>query len=128
MSMRRFTSFFFLALPMAMMAQIQFGYLSYDTVLHEMPAYARAMADLQELRIKYEAEAIRGEEEFQKKFVDFLQGQKEFPPTIMQKRQVELQNLMDNGITFRQQVQKLLAQAEEDMLGGVKKKLNRAIL
>ena len=101
MSMRRFTSFFFLALPMAMMAQIQFGYLSYDTVLHEMPAYARAMADLQELRIKYEAEAIRGEEEFQKKFVDFLQGQKEFPPTIMQKRQVELQNLMDNGITFR---------------------------
>lgn len=128
MSMRRFTSFFFLALPMAMMAQIQFGYLSYDTVLHEMPAYARAMADLQELRIKYEAEAIRGEEEFQKKFVDFLQGQKEFPPTIMQKRQVELQSLMDNGITFRQQVQKLLAQAEEDMLGGVKKELNRAIL
>lgn len=128
MQMKRFHALLTLLLPLSVMAQIQFGYLSYDTVLHEMPAYARAMTELQALKVKYEAEAIRGEDEFQKKFVDYLQGQKEFPVTIMRKRQAELQALMDNGVAFREQVQKLLAQAEKDLVDNVRKELNRAIL
>ena len=126
--MRRFYALLILLLPLSVMAQIQFGFLSYDTVLHEMPAYSKAMEELRALKVKYEAEAIRGEDEFQKKFVDFLQGQKEFPVTIMQKRQAELQALMDNGVAFREQVQKLLAQAEKDLVDNVRKELNRAIL
>ena len=82
-------------------AQIQFGYISYEQVLTEMPEYAKAKQDIAALKAKYEAEAQKGEEEFQRKFVDFLQGQKEFPQTIMQKRQAELQALIDNGVAFR---------------------------
>lgn len=126
--MKRFYTMLFVLLPFTLMAQIQFGYLSYDNILHEMPSYAQAMQDLQTLKSKYEAEALHGEEEFQRKFVDFLQGQKDFPQTIMQKRQAELQALMDNGVAFRLQVQELLAQAEKDMLDNVRKELNRAIL
>jgi outer membrane protein len=81
-----------------------------------------------ELTGKYDEEAARGEAEFQKKFVDFLQGQKDFPQTIMQKRQAELQTLMDNGVAFRVQVQTLLAQAEKDLVAEVQKKLNRILL
>ena len=80
------------------------------------------------LKQKYEEEAVRGETEFQRKFVDFLQGQKDFPQTIMQKRQAELQTLMDNGVAFRVQVQNLLAQAEKDLVAEVQKKLNRVLL
>lgn len=86
------------------------------------------MEELKSLKGKYQAEAERGEEEFQKKFVDFLNGQKDFPQTIMQKRQAELQALMDNGVAFRLQVQELLAQAEKELLDNVRKTLNRAIL
>ena len=46
----------------------------------------------------------------------------------MQKRQGALQSLMDNGVQFRLQAQKLIAQAEKDLLGEVEKRLNRAIL
>lgn len=126
--MKRLYTLLFVFIPMMAMSQIQFGYLSYDSILHEMPAYAQAMAELQTLKSKYEAEALRGEDEFQKKFVDFLQGQKDFPSTIMQKRQAELQTLMDNGVAFRIQVQNLLAQAEKDLVNNVRKELNRAIL
>ena len=126
--MKRLYTLLFVFIPMMAMSQIQFGYLSYDSILHEMPAYAQAMAELQTLKSKYEAEALRGEDEFQKKFVDFLQGQKDFPSTIMQKRQAELQTLMDNGVAFRIQVQNLLAQAEKDLVDNVRKELNRAIL
>ncbi len=126
--MKRF--FFLLAglLPLALFAQAQFGYLSYQTVMKEMPEYAQVQQQLTELRAKYDAEAVRSEEEFQKKFVEFMQGQKDFPQSIMQKRQAELQTLMDGGVQFRVKAQGLIAQAEKEMMGEVQKKLNRAIL
>lgn len=126
--MKRLYAFLFVVLPLTVFAQMQFGYVNYQQVLKEMPAYAQAKQDMEVLKAKYEAEATRGEEEFQKKFVDFLQGQKDFPQSIMQKRQAELQSLMDNGVAFRVQVQELIAQAEKDMIGAVEKELNRAIL
>lgn len=126
--MKRLFVFLFVVVPVAAAAQIQFGYLSYQQVIKEMPEYTQAMQDLQALKAKYDEEAARGEAEFQKKFVDFLQGQKDFPQTIMQKRQAELQILMDNGVAFRVQVQGLLAQAEKDLIAEVQKKLNRALL
>ena len=67
-------------------AQLQFGYLSYERVLRELPEYAQATQNMAALKAKYEAEAQKGEEEFQRKFVDFLQGQQDFPQAIMQKR------------------------------------------
>ncbi len=109
-------------------AQIQFGYISYDQVLKELPEYAQATQDLAALKAKYEAEAQKGEEEFQQKFVDFLQGQKEFPQAIMQKRQAELQTLMENGVAFRMKSQELLAQAEKDLMQEAQKRLNRTLL
>ena len=124
--MKRLLVFLLVVVPVAASAQIQFGYLSYQQVIKEMPEYTQAMQELQTLKAKYDAEAARGEAEFQKKFV--LQGQKDFPQTIMQKRQAELQTLMDNGVAFRVQVQTLLAQAEKDLVAEVQKKLNRILL
>jgi len=126
--MKRLFLFLFVLIPVITSAQIQFGYLSYQQVLKEMPEYTQAMQELQTLKAKYDEEAARGEAEFQKKFVDFLQGQKDFPQTIMQKRQAELQTLMDNGVAFRVQVQNLIAQAEKDLVAEVQKKLNRVLL
>ena len=127
--MRRLLTFLpSLLLCIAASAQIQFGYISYEQVLKEMPEYAKAIQDLDTLKAKYETEAQKGEEEFQRKFVDFLQGQKDFPQAIMQKRQAELQTLMDNGIAFRKKSQELVAQAEKELMQEAHKRLNRALL
>ena len=126
--MKRLFAIVLMVLPVAVMAQIQFGYLSYKEVMQQMPEYTKAQQDLDLLKQKYEQEALRGEEDFQRKFVEFLQGQKDFPQTIMQKRQAELQHLMDNGVNFRVQVVKLLEQAEKDLMAEVEKKLNHVIL
>ena len=128
MNMKRFFFLLISLLPLTVFAQAQFGYLSYQTVMKEMPEYAQAQQQIATLRAKYDAEAVRGEEEFQKKFVEFMQGQKDFPQSIMQKRQAELQTLMNGGVDFRVKAQELLAQAEKEAMGEVQKKLNRAIL
>lgn len=118
----------FLMFCFAASAQIQFGYMSYKQILQQLPEYAQATKDLAILKAKYEAEAQKGEEEFQRKFVDFLQGQKDFPQAIMQKRQAELQTLMDNGVAFRMKSQELIASAEKDLMQEAYKRLNRALL
>ena len=64
--MKRLICLFALAMPVVLMAQVQFGYLNYSTVMQEMPEYAQAQQELSTLKNKYEAEATRGEEEFQK--------------------------------------------------------------
>lgn len=114
-------------LPLSAVAQTYFGHISYSGVLKMMPEYAQVQQSMADLRAKYEAEAQRGETEFQKKFVDFLQGQRDFPQTILLKRQTELQSLMDNGVEFRKQMNTLLEQAEKDMMAGIYAKLDNAI-
>ena len=116
-----------LSIVNSVLAQVQIGYLSYEAVLKQMPAYAQAQESLNELKTKYEQEATRGEEEFQRKFSEFLQGQKDFPENILVKRQAELQVLMETGIKFRQEAQQLLAKAERELMAGVESQLNDAI-
>lgn len=103
------------------------GTLSYNSVMKQMPEYAKAQETLSELKQKYEDEAVRSEQEFQNKFEEFLENQKNYPETILRKRQLELQNLMDINVKFRTQVQNLLAQAEADLMANVRNVLNDAL-
>lgn len=117
-----------LLLPLTATAQVKFGYLSHRTLCQEMPQYAQAQKELLDLKAAYEQEALKGEEDFQRKFADFLHGQKEFPVNILQKRQAELQDLMDKGVKFRKEAEQLLANAEQQALANLSKQLNEAIM
>lgn len=107
--------------------QIRFGFLSYQEVMSLMPEYKTAIQNLQNLKNKCNEEVKRSEDELVKKYAEFLQGQSEFPENILLKRQNELQNLINNGIMFRQETELLLRNAEKDMQVEVKEKLNQAI-
>ncbi len=116
-----------LSVPFLAKAQLRFGYLRYTEVCRQMPQYAQVQQQMSDLKAKYEKEATRSEAEFQRKFSDFLQGQKDFPASILQKRQAELQEVMERGIAFRQEAQDLLAKAEKDLMNGVYAQLDTAI-
>jgi outer membrane protein len=98
---------------------LKFGYLSYATALQAMPEYAAIQNNMAELRQKYEAEQKRVEDDFNKKYEEFLDGQKSYPKTILQKRQSELQEMLDKNIAFKKESQRLLKQAEEDAMAPV---------
>lgn len=104
-----------------------FGYLSYDTVFRSMPDYATAMQQINELKGKYDEEAERAAKEFNKKYEEFLEGQRDFPPTILQKRQSELQELLDKNIVFREESERLLKAAEKDIMVPLHRKLSAAL-
>ena len=70
---------------------VKFGYLSYQAAIKSMPDYTLAQQKLTDLKEQYKAETKRVEDEFNRKYEEFLDGQRDFPKTILQKRQTELQ-------------------------------------
>lgn len=106
---------------------LRFGYLSYSAALKLMPDYIAARRSVDDLRAKYDAEMKRVEAEFNQKYEQFLEGQRDFAPSILQKRQAELQDLMDKNIAFKQKAQQLLKNAENEAYTPVYQKLDAAI-
>lgn len=118
----------FSATPQQVIVQPQhFGYLSYNDVLHAMPEYAQAMKSLEELKKTYDQEMERSEQDFSKKFTEYLDGQKTFPENIMLKRQKELQQLMEQSLLFKKEAQELLTKAEKELMEPVHALLKEAI-
>ena len=105
----------------------RYGYVHYDSVPYALPAYAEAQKSVAALRQKYDKELKRAEDEFNAKYEDFLDGQRDFVPSILHKRQAELQDIMDKNTAFRKEAQRLLAQAEKEAVTPLRKELNAAI-
>ena len=108
-------------------AQTRFGYFSFDNVLKSMPDYVTAQRSIDNLRQKYDAEMKRAEDEFNSKYEEFLDVQKDLVPAILRKRQAELQEMMQKNINFKNESQRLLKQAEADAFAPVKNKLYNAL-
>lgn len=104
-----------------------FGYLSYNDVMKAMPEYQEAQKSLEELKKSYDQEMARAEQDFSKKFAEYVDGQKSFPENIMLKRQKELQQLMEQSMQFKQEAQNLLTKAEAELMEPIHSRLKEAI-
>jgi len=101
----------------------RFGYLSYEVALQSMPEYTLVQQKMKTLQEQYQAETLRVEDEFNRKYEDFLEGQRDFPRTILQKRQSELQELMERNIKFKEQGRQELAEAEREAMAPLRIRL-----
>lgn len=106
---------------------VKFGYLSYSKMLQAMPDYTIAHKQYLQLEAKYADEAKRVEEEFNAKYEVFLEGQRDFPPTILKKRQTELQDLLEKNIAFKTESKRLLANAETALMKPLRDKLSKVL-
>lgn len=108
-------------------AQVKFGYFSYEQILKWMPEYKIVVDNMNDLKSKYYAETKRVEEEFNRKYEEFLDGQRDFAPTILQKRQTELQELLNRNVAFKAESERLLAEAEKEAFAPLHQKLSNAL-
>ena len=106
---------------------IKFGYLSYQSAVKSMADYALVQQQLADLKAKYQAEAKRVEDEFNRKYEEFLEGQRDFPKSILQKRQTELQELMQKNIAFKNNSLEQLAKDETEAMAPLYAKLNETL-
>lgn len=103
------------------------GYFSYETILKSMPEYAIVQAKLAELKATYDAEIESVMKEFNEKYEYFLDNQRVMADVIREKRQAELQSMMERNAAFRQETNRLLKQAEEEAMLPIHGKISKAI-
>lgn len=106
---------------------IKFGYLSYQAAIQSMTDYTLVQQQMADLKAKYQAEAKRVEDEFNRKYEEFLEGQRDFPKSILQKRQTELQELMEKNIAFKNSSREQLAKEETEAFAPLYNKLNETL-
>ena len=105
----------------------RYGFVNADSVLHAMPEYAMAQRSLTALRQKYDREMKRSEDDFNIKYESFLEQQRDLVPSILHKRQAELQDMMEKNIAFKAEARRLLAQAEADAMAPLREHINELL-
>ena len=105
----------------------KFAYFSYVEALKSMPDYETATDNISKLRSQYDNELKKAEDEFNAKYEDFLENQRTLAPAILDKRQSELQELLQKNLKFKEEANWLLAQAENDAYAPLKRKLNATV-
>lgn len=105
----------------------RYGFFNADSVLHAMPEYAMAQRSLTALRQKYDREMKRSEDDFNIKYESFLEQQRDLVPSILHKRQAELQDMMEKNIAFKAEARRLLAQAEADAMAPLREQINELL-
>ena len=119
-----------LALPMGVFAQnLKFGHINAQEIITVMPEFTKAQNDIQTLEKQLTAELQRTQDEFNNKYQQFQQAiaKDSLPPNIAERRQKELQDMMQRQEQFQQDAQQQMAKAQNDAMAPIYQKLDNAI-
>lgn len=113
--------------PMHHQPTVCIGYVSYDSALASMPQQAIVQQQIKQLREAYDQELQRTQKEFNQKYEAFLEGMKDFPRTILLKRQNELQQLLQQNLDFKKKGRADLRKAEQEAMAPLRQQLKEVI-
>ena len=119
-----------LALPMGVFAQnLKFGHINAQEIVSAMPEFAKAQSDIEALDKQLTSELQRTQEEFNKKYQEFQQAiaKDSLPANIAERRQKELQDMMQRPEQFQQEAQQKMKKAQAAAMAPIYKKLDDAI-
>ena len=114
------------ALPLGAMAQ-KFAHMNSQEVIVAMPEYTKAQSELQALNKQLGQDLQRSQEEFSKKYQEFMQQKDSLPAVIAERRQKELEDMMQRQEQFQAKAQQDMEKANNDLMAPVYKKLDDAI-
>lgn len=119
-----------LVIPMSVFAQtVKFGHTYSQEIIVLMPEYTKAISDLQALQQKFDDEMKRVNEEFTKKYQEFQQAISDgtLPANIQERRQKELQDMMEKSEQFQQEAYQQMQKSQQDLMAPIMKKVEDAI-
>ena len=109
------------ALPLGAMAQTKFAHMNSQEVIITMPEYTKAQADLDAMSKEYQTEMQRTQEEFNKKYQEFLAQADSLPKNIAERRQKELQDMAQRQEQFQQEAYQSMQKAQQEAIQAVGK-------
>ena len=116
-----------LALPLGVMAQTKFGHMNSQDIITVMPEFTKAQADLDAMAKQYQEEMQRTQDEFTKKYQEYLAQADSLPKNIAERRQKELQDMDQRQQQFQQEAYQAMQKAQQDALAPIYQKLETAV-
>lgn len=116
-----------LALPLGVMAQTKFGHMNSREIITAMPEFTKAQADLDSMSKTYQDEMKRTQDEFTKKYQEYLAQADSLPKNIAERRQKELQDMDQRQQQFQQEVYQSLQQKQQELMTPIYQKLEQAV-
>lgn len=116
-----------LALPLGAMAQTKFGHMNSQEIITVMPEFTKAQADLDAMSKQYQTEMQRTQEEFTKKYQEYLAQADSLPKNIAERRQKELQDMSQRQEQFQQEAYQSMQKAQQDAMTPIYQKLDNAV-
>ncbi|MCD8292629.1 MAG: OmpH family outer membrane protein [Prevotellaceae bacterium] len=114
-------------LPIGAMAQTKFAHMNSQDVIVVMPEYTKAQADLEAMSKEYQTEMQRTQDEFNKKYQEYLAQADSLPKNIAERRQKELQDMAQRQEQFQQEAYQSMQKAQQDAMTPIYEKLDNAI-
>ncbi len=112
--------------PMAAFAQ-KFGHVNAQEIIQAMPEFTKARADIEALQKQYEADLKSMQDEIQKKGEAYDKEQASLPANIKERREKELQDMMQKYQQSAQDNQQALQKEWSEKLQAITNKVLGAI-
>jgi outer membrane protein len=117
-----------IALPaLGAMAQQKFAHLNAQAVIVEMAEYKKAVSDIEAMQKNYQDELQRTQEEFNKKYQEYVAQADSLPRNIAERRQKELQDMAQRQEQFQQEASQSLQQAQQEAMNPIIEKVQKAV-
>ena len=116
-------------LPLGVFAQdlSKIAYVNTQEVFNAMPEVAAMQKQLSDLNTNYQTELKKMQDEYQKKYSDYVQQQDSLTENIKLRRQQEIQDIQGRIDNFIQVAQQDVQKKQQDLLQPIQAKIQTAI-
>ena len=123
--MKKLIVLLLMILPLGAIAQeVKIAFVKTQEVFMAMPEVEKQMADLNE---KYRVELKQMQDEYQKKYSDFVAQQDSLTENIKLRRMQEIQDIQERMDNFVQVAQQDVQKKQQELLQPIQQKLHEAI-
>ena len=126
--MKKLIVLLFMILPLGVVAQeVKIAYVKTQEVFMAMPEVSDMEKQMADLNEKYKMELQQMQEEYQKKYSDFIAQQDSLTENIKLRRMQEINDIQDRMNNFVQVAQQDVQKKQQELLQPIQQKLQDAI-
>ena len=116
-------------LPFSVMAEgsLKIGVFNAQEVITSMPEYNAAMTELENMNLKYQTDAKKLQEEFEKKYQEYASTAETLDAAIKQYKETELARLQQSIQEFAANADNTLKKKNQELMAPIATKIQQAI-
>jgi outer membrane protein len=114
-------------LPLCAFAQEKIAFVNSQEIVPNMPEFVAMQKQLSDMEAQYKKELKVMEDEYNKKYADFVQQQDSLTENIKVRRQQELQDIQERSNNFVQQSQQDFQKKQQELFAPIQDKVKKAI-